>query len=78
MPESLFFKKVAGLRRRCYRTPLVAASERNNFIQSNAAKIKKVCLTFQLTFLLFKSKIKESFFNSSVNILIKLLTLDAF
>ena len=51
--QSLYFKKVAGFRRRCYRTPLVAASERNNFIQSNAAKIRKVSLTFQLTFLLF-------------------------
>ena len=32
---------------------LVAASERNNFIQSNTANIKKVSLTFQLTFLSF-------------------------
>ena len=36
----------------CYRKPLVAASERNNFIQSKAAKIKKVSLAFELTFLL--------------------------
>ena len=41
---------------------LVAASERNNFIQSNAAKIKKVSLTFQLTFLLFISKSKKGLF----------------
>ena len=38
----------------------MAASERNNFIQSNAAKDKK------------------SFFNISINILIKFLTLQAF
>ena len=50
--QNLFFNKFAGLRQRCYRTPLLAASEFNNFIQSNAAKIKKVSLTFQLTFLL--------------------------
>ena len=31
--HSLFLNKDAGLRRRCYRTPLVAASQRNNFIQ---------------------------------------------
>ena len=41
---------------------LVAAFERNNFIQSNAAKIKKVSLTFQLTFLLFISKSKKGLF----------------
>ena len=35
--QNLFFNKFAGLRQRCYRTPLVAASEFNNFIQSNAA-----------------------------------------
>ena len=46
--QSLFFNKVADLRRKCYRTLLVAASEDNNFIQSNAARIKKkVSLTFQ-------------------------------
>ena len=39
--QSLFFNKVASLRRRCYRTPLVAASERNSSIQPNAAKITK-------------------------------------
>ena len=41
---------------------LVAAFERNNFIQSNAAKIKKVSLTFQLIFLLFISKSKKGLF----------------
>ena len=35
--QSLFFNKDAGLFNRV--TPLVAASEHNNFIQSNAAKI---------------------------------------
>ena len=41
-----------------YRTAIVAASEHNNFIQSNAAKDKK-SLTFQLTFLSFIRKIKK-------------------
>ena len=52
--QSLFFKQ------RYSRTPLVAASESNNFIQSNAAKDKR------------------SFFNISINIPIKFLTLHAF
>ena len=48
--QSLFFNKVAGLRRRCFRTPLVAV--RNNLIQSNAAKIKKSFFTISINILI--------------------------
>ena len=50
--QSLFFNKVAGLRRRCYRTPLVVASERNNFVRSNAAKTKKSFFNISINILI--------------------------
>ena len=64
MPEPFFKIKLQDIS-----DVLVTASERNNFIQSNADKIKKVSLTFQLTFLLFISKSKKVSFARFLNLI---------
>ena len=51
-----------------YRAPLVAASERNNFIQANAAKGKKSFFNILINILIIYKEDKKSFFHISINI----------
>ena len=51
-----------------YRAPLVAACERNNFIQANAAKGKKSFFNISSNILIIYKEDKKSFFHISINI----------